>query len=100
MVPVTGEKICPVSNLVFLELGLGDPDKAALVAFMKALTDERVRMQRAPFDHPQLFLPNLPADPLCPSCRPGELPAVGRLGVDTYGNPAHPLPTFLENLAP
>jgi hypothetical protein len=25
---------------------------------MKALTDERVRYEKAPFDHPQLFIPN------------------------------------------
>lgn len=29
-----------------------------LVKFLLALTDERVRMEMAPFDHPQLFLPN------------------------------------------
>jgi cytochrome c peroxidase len=40
-----------------------DPIKAAqekqdVVAFLKSLTDERVRYQKAPFDHPQLFVPN------------------------------------------
>jgi len=30
----------------------------AIVAFLEALTDERVVYQRAPFDHPQLFVPN------------------------------------------
>ncbi len=30
----------------------------ALVEFMKALTDRRVVYQRAPFDHPKLFVPN------------------------------------------
>src|SRR3989441_66816 len=39
-------------------LGLSADDKAALVAFMKALTDERVRLERAPFDHPELFVSN------------------------------------------
>ena len=29
-----------------------------LVAFLKALTDERVRCEQAPFDHPQIILPN------------------------------------------
>ena len=29
-----------------------------MVAFLKALTDERVRQEMAPFDHPQLFVPN------------------------------------------
>ena len=30
----------------------------ALVAFLEALTDDRVRFRRAPFDHPQIFVPN------------------------------------------
>ncbi len=33
-------------------------NKEALVAFMLALTDERVKYRRAPFDHPQIFVPN------------------------------------------
>ena len=37
----------------------GNEDRVnALVEFMKALTDERVRYERAPFDHPELILPN------------------------------------------
>jgi cytochrome c peroxidase len=42
-------------------LGLTADDKAALVAFLKTLTDERVRNEQKPFDHPQLCLPNPPA---------------------------------------
>ncbi|MEY3175300.1 MAG: hypothetical protein RLZZ436_3214, partial [Planctomycetota bacterium] len=34
---------------------------AAVVEFMLHLTDERVRIQAAPFDHPELLLPNGPA---------------------------------------
>jgi cytochrome c peroxidase len=30
----------------------------AIVAFLESLTDERVLYRRAPFDHPQLFVPN------------------------------------------
>jgi hypothetical protein len=30
----------------------------AIVAFLKALSDDRVRFQRAPFDHPFLCVPN------------------------------------------
>lgn len=37
---------------------LTDPELDALVAFLKALTDERVLYRKAPFDHPQLFVPN------------------------------------------
>ena len=40
-------------------LGLSDQEKADLVAFLKKpLTDERVRWEKAPFDHPQLFVPD------------------------------------------
>ncbi len=71
------------------KLGLTNQEIDDLVAFLStALTDERVVQQRAPFDHPQLFVPNghktlfgLPvpglrgvADELL------EIPAVGRNG--------------------
>ena len=36
----------------------GPLDKLAVVAFLKSLTDERVRNQSAPFDHPSLTVPN------------------------------------------
>lgn len=39
-------------------LNLSENDKPALVAFLKSLTDERVRDEKAPFDHPHLFVPN------------------------------------------
>ncbi|MDZ7953319.1 MAG: cytochrome c peroxidase [Nostoc sp. DedQUE09] len=39
-------------------LKLSPEEKQELVAFLKALTDDRVRFDKAPFDHPQLFIPN------------------------------------------
>jgi cytochrome c peroxidase len=39
-------------------LNLSATQKADLVAFLKALTSELVRTEKAPFDHPQLFIPN------------------------------------------
>ena len=85
-------------------LNLTEEQKEALVAFMKGLTDERVRFQRAPFDHPQLFVPNgHPGDQNSVTVDSSvqnsngtrqatdallEIPAVGRSG----GNP---LPNFL-----
>jgi cytochrome c peroxidase len=33
-------------------------EKQALVAFLQTLTDERVRFERAPFDHPELLVPD------------------------------------------
>ncbi|NJR73805.1 MAG: cytochrome C peroxidase [Scytonema sp. CRU_2_7] len=76
-------------------LKLTPEEKAALVVFMKGLTDERVRYQKAPFDHPQLFVPNghpgnqnnvhddstgKATDDLL------EIPAVGRNGGDSLPN--------------
>jgi hypothetical protein len=37
-------------------LNLSEENKEALVAFLRGLTDERVRLDKAPFDHPQLFV--------------------------------------------
>jgi cytochrome c peroxidase len=36
---------------------LNQNNRNAIVAFLRALTDERVRFQRAPFDHPSLCIP-------------------------------------------
>jgi len=36
---------------------LTEPEKAALVDFLLALTDERVKLEKAPFDHPEIFVP-------------------------------------------
>ena len=68
---------------------------------MEALTDERVLYRRAPFDHPQLFVPNgHPGDSSSTVDADGdgladdlmiEIPAVGAAG----GNP---LPGFLEGI--
>src|SRR5438445_5154417 len=80
-------------------LGLSAEDKAALVAFLKALTDERVRLDQAPFDHPELFVPNgsigntntVLADGTGNSVQDTlRIPAVGRNGVRVA------TPNFLE----
>lgn len=39
-------------------MNLTEAERASLVAFMKALSDDRVKFQRAPFDHPELCVPN------------------------------------------
>lgn len=55
---------------------LSTEQKADLVAFLKSLTDERVRNQKAPFDHPSLSIPAAPEL----SAPPATLPATGRHG--------------------
>jgi cytochrome c peroxidase len=68
-------------------------DKAAVVAFLKSLTDERVRSQSAPFDHPSLIVPN------------GMVMVDGALTEQTITIPATgaaggaPLPKFCDGLA-
>jgi cytochrome c peroxidase len=85
-------------------LNLTDAKKADLVAFLRTgLTDERVLLEQAPFDHPQLFIPNgHPGNQLSvtPSGNTNgtptatdelvEIPAVGQNGL------ALPRPNFLE----
>jgi cytochrome c peroxidase len=83
------------------ELGLTPAEKEQLVAFMRALTDERVRHHRAPFDHPQLLLPNGHPTDSKGAIQTGkdgrslsnviELPAAGREGFRA-------LPNFLNVL--
>ncbi len=51
-----------------------------LVAFLLALTDERVRLQSAPFDHPQLFVPNGAVDGSPGTDNMEEIPPVGAGG--------------------
>jgi hypothetical protein len=48
----------PEKSSAVILLGLSAQDRSDLVAFLKSLTDERVRYERAPFDHPQLLVPN------------------------------------------
>ena len=72
----------------------------AIVAFLEALTDERVLYRGAPFDHPQLFVPNGHAGNHASVDANGdgladdvmvEIPAVGATG-------GAPLPGFLEGI--
>jgi cytochrome c peroxidase len=73
-------------------LNLSDAQKEDLIAFLRALTDDRVRFKKAPFDHPQLFVPN--GHPLNQSYVRNnikgnavdemlQIPAVGRNGLTT-----------------
>jgi cytochrome c peroxidase len=86
---------------------LSQQERAQIVEFLNALTDDRVRFERAPFDHPSLCLPigyvENPPGVLTPDPSVGAtgsaadlfalVPAVGQ-----NGN-AVPLQTFAEQLA-
>jgi cytochrome c peroxidase len=85
-------------------LNLSDAKKADLVTFLRTgLTDQRVLLDQAPFDHPQLFVPNgHPGNQLSVTASGNtngtptatdallEIPAVGRNGLTV------PRPNFLE----
>jgi hypothetical protein len=73
-------------------LNLTDQEQADLLAFLLALTDQRVACERAPFDHPQLTVPNGHVE--LDSNGDGRandinrvLPAVGRGGLPAAGLP-------------
>lgn len=81
-------------------------NRADLIEFLKTLTDERVRYERAPFDHPEVIVPNghlgnnqsvTAGNPLNPGLAVDDaltIPAVGSSGA------ANPLLPFESNLAP
>ena len=80
-------------------LNLAAEERAALVAFLKSLSDDRVRFERAPFDHPALCIPIGHAEqrldprfPLSAADKWALLPAVGGNGNTV------PLQTFEELL--
>jgi hypothetical protein len=91
------------------DLFLTDQQKDDLVTFMLTLTDERVRQEKAPFDHPQLFIPDgsrqegsqivgdfdlIRPDGFRDTELIREIPAVGAGGLPAEGLP--PLKTFLD----
>ncbi len=77
-----------------------------VVAFLKALTDERVRWERAPFDHPALAIPAGHAGDENAAGADGDtglaqsqfilLPAVGKAGRDETLGPLRPLDERLQ----
>jgi len=88
------------------ELQLIPQSRADLIAFLKLLTDERVRSEQAPFDHPELTVPHghqgnhlsvSAGSPLDPSLAKEEfftIPAVGASGLNS------PILTFDKYLQP
>jgi hypothetical protein len=78
--------LCPPADPAVAEA-----NQKKVIDFMMALTDERVRLEKAPFDHPELFIPNgmtkTGKDVLL------QLPAIGAGGRAASG--LGPIGTFL-----
>jgi cytochrome c peroxidase len=94
------------ANNAIRTFNISTTQKASLAAFLRALTDDRVRYERAPFDHPELCVPAGH-----PESRPGLLIATQNqqfprtsaenwLGLEPVGAAGHaaPLQTFEELL--
>ncbi len=85
----------PVDNASMLDVNIGQigslqnnpVGQAALVAFMMAMTDERVRNESAPFDHPELLIPN------------GNGPVTKLAAKDASGTPAPSITLSIDPFA-
>jgi cytochrome c peroxidase len=88
-------------TLVFAQ-GLNQTQKEDLVAFLKSLTDERVRWEKAPFDHPQLLVPHGHAakastkNPDQAQDQYLSIMAVGKEGRNPKQGPLQPFEYFLK----
>jgi cytochrome c peroxidase len=77
-------------------------EKEDLVVFLKSLTDERVRWERAPFDHPQLTVPHGHSTNVSAvNARQAEdlfltIPAIGKNGRDANLGPLKAFDSYLQ----
>jgi cytochrome c peroxidase len=96
-IPVAGQDFGTNVDRFIRPLGLTSEELDAVVAFMLSLTDERVQCDSAPFDHPELRVPNGQRN----SDRDGDgvaddimalIPATGAGGYTADGKPELCLP--------
>jgi cytochrome c peroxidase len=89
-------------------IGFAPDEETGLVAFMKALTDRRVNLERAPFDHPNLPIPNgqkgdeIQVEPGDGLNAQDDIDIIRRVGLFGRGNKLPPLSEvgFATKLAP
>ena len=89
-----------------VELRFIPGERESIIAFLKSLTDERVRYERAPFDHPELRVPNgqvgdaegvVDGNPLDAALAADDWIVVPPVGA---GGRPYPLATFEEHVTP
>lgn len=89
------------ATLVFPQT-ISATEKTDLIAFLKSLTDERVRWERAPFDHPGLKIPHGHKenagrqDPELAQDLFLNVPAIGKNGRDAALGPLKPFQNYLR----
>ncbi len=81
-------------------------NRADIIAFLKTLTDDRVRYERAPFDHPEIKIPhghvgnntvvNI-GNPLSPQLAQDEFFVLDAVGTNGSVAPLPPFEAFLAN---
>lgn len=89
-----------IANLVFPR-PFSPEEKNDLLAFLRSLTDERVRFERAPFDHPAIDVPNghgqggVEGEAFRAQDEWLRIPAVGRNGREGDLGPLKPFASYL-----
>lgn len=93
------DKVFPLADLQF-----SPQNRADLIAFLKTLTDDRVRYEKAPFDHPEIKIPhghvgdNLAVNagnPLSQELAEDELLIIEAVGADGRADPLLPFENYL-----
>lgn len=93
------DKVFPLGNLQFSE-----QNRADLVAFLKTLTDDRVRYEKAPFDHPEIKIPHghvgdelavNGGNPLSPELAQDEFLVIEAVGAEGNVSPLLPFESYL-----
>lgn len=89
-----------------VNLGLSAQDKHDLIAFLQSLTDERVRWEQAPFDHPSLEVPEgqetqgLSLDQSISADHFVHVPAIGKEGRSGTLGPLQPFDLRIQKSEP
>jgi len=95
------EKVFPLANLQNSKSNRTD-----LIAFLKTLTDDRVRYRKAPFDHPEIKIPhghvgdnlNITAsNPLSPDLAKDEFLVLDAVGANGTSDPLQPFEYYLAD---
>jgi hypothetical protein len=83
-----------------------NPDQRAhLIAFLKTFTDDRVRYEKAPFDHPEIIVPNghtgdsqsvAAGNPLDPNLATEDTLTIPAVGANGATDPILPFENYLE----
>lgn len=79
------------------EYASAEDAKVALVKFLLALTDPRVKLEQAPFDHPELFVP---IDGAAPENTGGPVQLVSQSGVPCPVPGPNPGPVCFRHIPP